>query len=383
MPIAVYVLFLAAFCIGTTEFVIAGLLPEISADLSVSIPVAGYLISVYAIGVAIGGPIITLAIAKFARKRNLLLLMGIFIAGHVVCALAPGYGMLMVGRLVVSLSHGSFYGIALIVAASLVPVNKSGTAIAWIFAGISVANILGVPFGTAIGNWFGWRATFWVVGGAAIIAAAGIMATIPSDSNAEGERQPLSAQFSALANQKVLMTYLTFATMLVGFWSFYTFIAPYLAEVAAISQQALPVMLFLFGAGATTGSMIGGRLADWNLSATLAISLPLQALTYVVVALSSTNLYVLSVVLFLFGISAFLPSSAIVNRILAGAAKAPELASTLVSSAANAGIAIGALVGALAISNGFAYGQLPWVGMFFAALTSGIILISLKIEKAG
>lgn len=382
MPFAVVVLFFGAFCVGTTEFVIAGLLPVISRDLGISIPNAGYLISAYAVGVAIGGPVLTLAISRFPRKRNLLLLMAIFIAGHVWCATSQGFASLMAGRLVVALSHGSFFGVASVVAVSIVPENRRGAAIAWLFAGISVANILGVPGGTAIGNWLGWRATFWVVCGAAVLASVAMVISIPQDNEAAGDRAGIGAQISAIINQKVLLSYLAFAVMLVGFWSFFTFVAPHLTIVVGITQQQVPLLLFLFGTGATVGTILGGRLADRIPAKTLAFGLPSQALAFIAVLMASVNPYLMALVLFVFGVIMFIPASSIVNRVLQGASRAPDLASTLVSTAANIGIAAGAVVGSQALSAGLGYSQLPWIGILFATLAACVMLVSLKIEKA-
>lgn len=381
MPLAIYTLFLAAFCVGTTEFVIAGLLTEISRDLSVSIPAAGYLITAYAGGVAIGAPIVTLATTRIQRKLNLLLLMAVFIGGHVLCATAQSYESLIIARLIVALSHGSFFGVASVVAAAIAPEGRRGAAIAWIFAGVTVANILGVPGGTAIGNWLGWRATFWVIGGMALAVSFGMMLTLPSDGDVIGEETSYRAQVKALANQKVLLTYLVFALLLVGFWSFFTFIAPYLSNVTGIPQSQIPFMLLIFGVGATGGTILGGKLADRFPNGTLAFAFPLIALAFLLIAAIGTDSRYLMVSIFVFGALAFMPGSPMVNRVLAGAFKAPDLASTLVASAANAGIAVGAMVGAQALSSGLSYGQLPIIGSLFVALSAAVMLLSLKIER--
>ncbi len=381
MPIAIITLFLAAFCIGTTEFVIAGLLPEISNDLDISIPIAGYLISAYALGVAVGGPIITLSIARAPRKLNLLFLMAIFIAGHVWCATAQGYQMLMVGRLTVALSHGSFFGVASVVAVTIVPEDRRGTAIAWLFAGITVANIVGVPIGTAIGNWLGWRATFWVVGSVAILVFVAMIFTLPKDPTAVGIRPGIRAQISALTNQKVLLSYLVFTFSLIGFWALFTFIAPFLLDVAGISQQKLPFFLFLFGGGATFGTIIGGRLANQHLTRTLAVAYPVQVFAFIIVALGRADLYLVGALLFAFGAIMFLPASALVNRVITSASEAPDLASTLIASAANIGIAVGAVVGAQAVIAGLSYSQLPLIGILFATLAAATMLFSLRLER--
>ena len=381
MPIAVIVLFLGAFCVGTTEFVIAGLLPEISLDLNISIPTAGYLITAYALGVAIGGPVLTLAIAKFSRKRNLLFLLLIFLAGHLWCANSSSYEMLMAGRLIIALSHGSYFGVAGVVAVSIVPVERRGAAIAWLFAGISVANILGVPGGTAIGNWLGWRATFWIVGAAACFVIAAIYWFVPQDESDAVERPGVGAQITAIANQKVMLAYLTFAVMLIGFWTYFTFVAPHMIEVGRVPKESIAFMLFLFGVGATLGTAIGGRLADRVPEMTLRFGLPAQVLAMSAIYLFSFDPISMAVLLFLAGTIMFIPASSIVNRILQGASSAPDFASTLVSTAANIGIAFGAILGAQILTSGVGYSQLPGVGAAFIAMASFVMLLSIRLER--
>lgn len=383
MPFAVIVLFLGAFCVGTTEFVIAGLLPEIARDLLVTIPAAGYLITAYALGVAIGGPVLTLAIARSSRKRNLLLLLAIFVAGHVWCATAGGYGSLMGARLLVALSHGSYFGVAGVVAVTLVPENQRGAAIAWLFAGVSVANILGVPGGTAIGNALDWRATFWIVGAAAAVVMAAIALSVPKDTDGPGARADLRDQIGAIANQKVMLAYLTFAVLLVGFWSYFAFVAPHLESVVGVARDRVPWMLFLFGTGATVGTFIGGRLADKMPRRTLSYGIAAQSFAFGLILLTGANPTAMAVVLFVFGVIMFIPASSIVNRVLTGAAKAPDFASTLVSTAANLGIAAGAALGALALSAGATFWHLPLLGVLFTALASLVMLVSLRLERSG
>ncbi len=288
--------------------------------------------------------------------------------------------MLLAGRLFVALSHGSFFGVASVVAVSIVPEDRRGAAIAWLFAGISVANILGVPGGTAIGNWLGWRATFWVVCSAAVLVTIAMAMSFPADREDADDRPGIGAQISAILNQQVLLSYLTFAVMLIGFWSFFTFIAPHLTEVASISQKQIPYLLFLFGTGGTVGTILGGRLADRIPRKTLSFGLPAQALAFGAVILAGANPVLVAVVLFAFGVIMFIPASSIVNRVLQGASSAPDLASTLVSTAANIGIAAGAVVGAQALSSGLQFAQLPGIGVLFAVLATFVMLVSLRIE---
>ena len=183
MPASLIVLALSAFAIGTTEFVIMGLLPNVAADLGVSIPSAGWLVTGYALGVAVGAPFMALATAHWPRKRALLALMGIFIVGNLLCAVASGYNMLMLARVVTALCHGAFFGIGAVVAASLVPENRRASAVALMFTGLTLANVLGVPLGTALGQAAGWRSTFWAVVAIGVVALIGLWRVLPTDRN--------------------------------------------------------------------------------------------------------------------------------------------------------------------------------------------------------
>lgn len=380
MPLSLLSLFLASFCIGTTEFMIAGLLPAISTDLGVSIPTAGLLVSGYAIGVAVGGPIVGLALTPLQRKQGILAVMAIFILGHLWCALAANYGLLLAGRLVISLSHGSFFGMAVIVASSLVPPDRSGRAVALIVAGITVANILGVPGGTAIGQAFGWRSTFYVLGTLGLAATAAMAVLLPSQSTDRSRAPTFAAQFRALGNQEVYMTFLVIIAIMITFWSLFTFVAPLLINVSGLQADYVPALLLLFGVGATIGAFAGGRLADRWPRQLLAWIFPAQIAVFALVLVTSGNAPVMAVVLFILGIVTFAPNAAIVNRLLRGAAEAPELASTLMSTVFNIGIASGAYLGALALANGAGYQQLPLFGLAFGAVATALMLYSLNLE---
>ncbi len=381
MTFALLSLFLAAFSIGTTEFVVAGLLPEISADLSVTVPAAGLLMTGYAIGVAVGGPILSLLTSRFPRKPTILALMAIFIVGHVLCAVATSYPLLMAARVVVSFSHGSFFGLAAIIAVSLVPAERAGTALSLVFAGISVANIVGVPIGTAIGNAWGWRSTFWVVAALAIITSVTMALALPRDAAPRPGAVSFWTQFRVLRRPQVYLTYAIIVTVMIGFFAFFTFVAPFLNTVAGASADTVPWLLLLFGVGSTIGIFVGGRLADWSPMRTLLLAFPAQAVVWVLILLLGSNATAMAVLLFAIGATAMLTNTSMQNRILSGAAEAPDLASTLISSVFNIGIAIGAYLGATALSNGVAYAQLPWLGLVSALLTAVLAAIAYVVDR--
>jgi MFS transporter, DHA1 family, inner membrane transport protein len=380
MPLSLLSLFLASFCIGTTEFMIAGLLPEISSDLGVSIPVTGILISGYAIGVAIGGPIMGLLLTPLQRKQAVLILMGIFVLGHLWCAAAPSYGLLLAGRIVISLSHGAFFGIAVIIASTLVPPDRSGRAVAVIGAAITIANVVGVPGGTLIGQTLGWRAVFLVLAALAVLSAAVTTVLLPANRSDRAKAPRFKAQVRALGNQKVFLTFLVIIFEMIGFWSVFTFVAPLLISTSNVSDALVPGLLLLFGVGATVGTLIGGRFADMAPTRLLLLIFPLQAVAFTLVIVASSVL-ASALALFVLGMTIFAPQAPLVNRLLSGAAAAPELASTLLSTVFNIGIASGALIGASALEGGLDYGQLPWIGLMFAGVTTATMMFSLRLDQ--
>ena len=378
---ALVALFLGAFSIGTTEFVPAGLLPDIARDLDVSVPVAGLLISAYAAGVAIGGPIVSLLTSRFPRKPTILVLMLIFVLGHVFGALAPSYPVLLAARLVISVSHGSFFGLMAIITMSLVPPEKQGSAIAFTFAGISVANLLGVPLGTFVGNAFGWRATFWAVGGLGILAALAMLVFLPKVAAPQREGATLGDQFRVLGNPKVYMTYAIIVVMMLGFFSLFTFVAPWLTEVGHVPAGFVPWVLLLFGLGSTIGIFIGGRLNDKWPSEALLWSFLAQIVVFVGALLLGGNPVIAAVLVFLVGLTNLTTNATLQTRILNGAAAAPDLASTLISSVYNIGIALGAYLGATALDRGMSYSQLPWIGILASTVAGLICVLTLRAER--
>jgi DHA1 family inner membrane transport protein len=375
MYIAIFALFLGTFSIGTTEFVIAGILPPIAADLHTSIPSAGLFVTYYALGVAIGGPILTLALARMPRKTMALAMMLLFIAGHVLCALADSYLMVMVGRIVTAVGHGAFFGLAVVLAAKVAPPQQVGRVLSFIFAGVSIANIAGVPLGTWIGTTWGWRTTFWMVGGLAIIATIGITLFVPRGSDADAQTSSVAAQVRALANMQVLTSFGLIFLMMIALWNLNTFIAPYLVEVVGMPAAWLAPLLLCFGLMATAGTLIGGPLADSHPTSTLRWSYVGFAAAYgAVLLLATTNLYLGLASVILIVLPLTLVATSVQNRVLIGARAAPELASTLISSVFNSGTALGSSIGAYALSAGLGYQQLPIIS-FAAAMLAAIVAV--------
>ena len=381
MSPALLSLFLGTFSIGTAEWVIAGLVPTIAQDLNVDVPTAGLLISGYAIGVAVGGPFLSIAMSRFERKSAALLLMGIFILGQVFCAVAPTYALLMAARVFVSLAHGSFFGVAFILAASIAGKGKEGVALSFIFGGVSIANIVGVPGGTALGNWLGWRATFWAVGAIAVVATLAMTLFLPRTAAEKRTPQSLRAQIAVLRRHQVWLSYLMAFTMTISYLTIFTFVVP-IAEGAGVSKDGVPLVLLLYGAGAVLGTMAGGRLTDWNLNRTLVIGFSLYFVPVVGLALFASSAVGTAVSLALIAFTGFSTTSATQSRILKGAADAPDLASSLTNSAYNFGFAGGAWIGATLVRDGLAYSQLPWVSAVFAASVAALAVLAAILDRS-
>jgi DHA1 family inner membrane transport protein len=364
MPLALYALTVGAFGIGVTEFVIMGLLLEVSLDLGVSIPAAGLLISGYALGVVAGAPLLTAATARWPRKGVLMALMVIFTLGNAACALAPSYGLLMAARVLTAFAHGTFFGLGAVVATSLVAPDRRASAIAAMFTGLTVANILGVPFGTWLGQHFGWRATFWAVALVGLVALTVIAWLIPKDAAAP-EASDWRADLRAMARGPVLLGLLTTVLGYAGVFAVFTYIAPMLTRLAGFADAAVSPILLVFGGGLIIGNLWGGRLADRNLGA--AVLGTLVALAVVLglmgVAMHDGALAVLFVGLL--GATAFATVAPLQMWVLQKAEGAGQsLASSLNIAAFNLGNALGAWAGGVVIDHGPGLGAVP----FFAAL---------------
>jgi DHA1 family inner membrane transport protein len=377
MPAALLALAIGAFGIGTTEFVIMGLLPEVSTDFGVSIPSAGLLISGYAIGVVVGAPLLTAIGSKVSRKTVLIALMGVFIAGNLLSALAPSYGVLMTGRIVAALSHGAFFGVGSVVAASLVPKAKQASAIALMFTGLTVANVLGVPGGTALGQHFGWRSTFWAVTALGVVGLLGIVFLVPRQGTAEGPG--LRTELAVFKNVQVWLALAMTALGFAGVFASFTYIAPMMTGVAGFSAGAVTWLLVLFGAGLVVGNLLGGKAADRSLMPSLYLILALLAAVLVAFVFTAHAKLPSAVTIALFGAAGFATVAPLQKRVMDKAKGAPALASAANIAAFNLGNAAGAYLGGLTIEHGLGYTAPNWVGAALAvsgllvALVSGLL----------
>lgn len=383
MPVALLALTAGAFGIGTTEFVIMGLLLQVSADLHVSIAAAGLLISGYALGVAVGAPLLTIASRRVPRKTVLLALMAIFTLGNIACALAPNYEMLMAARVVTSLAHGTFFGVGSVVATGLVAPEKRASAIAVMFTGLTAATMLGVPAGAWLGLHFGWRSTFWAVALIGVFAFAVLAVFVPRDRAADKQAPAsLADELAVLARPQVLlglaMTVLGFA----GVFAVFTYIQPLLTRITGLSEAAVSPILLLFGVGLAMGNILGGKLADRSLMPAVLGTLAALAVVLAVMEPALHSGVTAALFVGLLGIAAFATVAPLQLRVLEKASGAGQnLASSLNIAAFNLGNALGAWVGGVVIDRGPGLGALGWVAALLTLAGLAIALWSRALDR--
>jgi len=380
MPLPLLALAAASFGIGTTEFVIMGLLPEVAADLGVTIPAAGLLVSGYAMGVVIGAPILAVMISRADRRRALLALVGMFIVGNLLCALAPGYASLMAARVVTAFCHGAFFGLGAVVAAGLVAPNRRAQAIAMMFTGLTLANVLGVPLGTLLGQHAGWRATFWAVTAIGCVAAVALYAWLPRNLGA-GSSRGLLGEVRELRRPQVLLAMVISVLSSASLFSVFTYIAPLLREVSGFSAQDVTLVLLVFGGGLTIGNLLGGKLADWRLMPAVIATFVAVIAVLCLLSWGSHVPWLAVALVFAWGVTDFALISPLQMRVVNEAAGAPNLASTVNQGAFNLGNAIGAWLGGLAITHGMGYDNIPWVGAALALAGLTFSIYAYRLER--
>ncbi len=423
LPIVVWAMVVAAFAMGADEFIVAGVVTEIAAALSVSLGAVGQLESAYALGVAIGAPLFTAVGSRFPRRATLLAAASIFVGGNVISALGPTYEVILLGRVISAMAHGAFFGIAAVVMADMVDASRRGSAVATIFAGMTAATVLGAPLGAAVGQALGWRFTFWtlvILGG---IALAGLIAFLPrraaarhdeterneglahpghhatsvgADQQAHGsefdgldaharahlggggQAAPLRAQLAALRRPAVWLTLLVTMLGYGGVFTSYVYIAPQLTDVAGVPHAWLTPLLLLFGAGLFVGNYAGGKLADrWPNGSVLA-TLATLAVALFAMTLAITTPVSAAIGLFLFGAAAFSVVAPLQLRVMNMAGDAPDVASAANISAFTLGSAIGIYLGGAAIDAGVGVVSVNWIGGLMTSTGLFLALISLR-----
>jgi DHA1 family inner membrane transport protein len=371
MPLGLVALAVGAFGIGLTEFVIMGLLPEVARDFAVSEASAGWLISGYALSVVVGALGLTAATTRLPRKPVLVGLIVLFLIGNALTAMAPGYDVAMIGRIVAALCHGAFFGIGAVVAADLVAPEKKAGAIALMFTGLTAANVFGVPFGTFLGQQFGWRSTFWAIVAVGVVALVGILTLVPSlprPAVPVALRNELAAFRSGQVWLSLLITVLAYG----GMFGAFTYIAYTLTDVSGFAAESVPWLLVLFGVGLVIGNVIGGRLADRSIDRTLLFFVAALLVVLVAFAALAASGIAAAIALFLMGGFGFGTVPGLQSRIMNSAGGAPTLASGANIGAFNVGNALGAWAGGLGIAAGWGYTSPLWIG---AAITAAALVV--------
>ena len=379
-PAALVALMIGAFGIGMTEFIVAGLLPDISSDLHVSLSAAGLLVSGYAAGVAVGAPLLTALTGRLDRKHLLIGLMVIFIVGNLVGAIAPTYGVLMTARVIAAFAHGTFFAVGAIVATQVVAPGKGAAAIATRFTGLTFANVIGVPAGTVIGHQLGWRATFWVITALGVLGAALIAALVPS---LKVQDPPsLRQEVGVLRRPQVLLALAMTLFGYGGIFVAFTYIAPILEQITGFPQSMVTVLLVLFGLGLFVGNTVGGRLADRHVMRALMGILTALAAVLAVLSVTAHNQVAAAVTVFLLGAAGFGTVPGLQLRVMDKAEGAPNVASALNIGAFNLGIAGGAFLGGVVVDSPLGLGATPWVGALVTVVGLALAAVSARMDGA-
>lgn len=385
MPLAVYILGMSIFALGTTEFLISGLLPQIASDLAVSIPDAGLLVSGFAIGMALGAPAMAVLTLRLPKKLTLVAALALFAAGQVLGALAPGYAVLMAARILTAVATGAFWAAASVVATRLVPATARGRALAVLVGGLTVANVIGVPLGTFVGDRLGWRAAFWAVGALAVLAAAAVLAGVPrgrADARRDGvvARPDLRAELRVFAAPRIWVALAVTAVSSAAIFGTFSYLSPLLTSVAMLPSGAVPLLLALFGLGSLAGVTIGGRAADTRPFTVLYGGLGALVAVLAGLAVLEHSIAAVVVAVGLFGLFGFVINPALNVRVFTLAGDAPTLASSVSVSAFNTGNTVGPWLGGLVIgSAGLA--PVPWLGAVLALLAVGVVGVAAVLER--
>lgn len=380
MPLALLALAVGAFGIGTTEFVMMGLLPDVATDLHVSIPTAGHLVSAYALGVVIGAPLLAALTARMSRRTVLIGLMALFVAGNALSAFAPGYDSLLAARFLSGLPHGAFFGVGAVVATNMVAPERKARSVSLMFLGLTVANIAGVPVATLMGQHLGWRATFLGVSTIGLAAIAALALLIPHD-HTQAPAAGLRRELGALRS---LPVWLALGTTVAGFgalFSAYSYITPMLTDAAGYAETSVTLLLALFGVGATIGNLLGGRLADHSLRGTLFGGLVSLAAVLALFPLLMSAQWSAAIAVTLLGAAAFVTGSPLQLMVMEKASAAPSLASSANQAAFNLANAGGAWIGGVALAAGFGVTSPAPAGAVLAVLGLGVAAVAYAVDR--
>jgi DHA1 family inner membrane transport protein len=379
MPLALLALAIGAFGIGTTEFAVMGLLPDMAAGFGVSIPLAGYATTLYALGVVVGAPLMTALGTRFTRKQMLMLLMGLFIVGNLLTGIAPNFGIMLAGRIVAAFTHGAFFGIGALVAADLVAPQKRATALSLMFSGLTVANVVGVPAGTMLSQHFDWRTTFYAITALGVIGLLGIVKLVPAQRAKAAS--PIGSELAVFRNPQVglamLMTILGFG----GVFAAVTYLASMMTEVTGFAPSSVIWLTAIFGLGMVGGNLVSGRFTDRAMMPMLYVSLTGLALSLAAFTFTAHDKIAATVTLALIGIFGFATVPPLQKRVMDQAASAPTLASAGNIAAFNFGNALAAWLGGIVISAGLGYTAPNWVGALMTVAALGVAIFASALER--
>ncbi|MCU1692646.1 MAG: transporter [Frankiales bacterium] len=370
---------LGGFGIGTTEFASMGVLPDVAGDLGTSIPTAGHLVSAYAVGVVVGAPLLAVVGARLPRKALLLALMCAFTVGNALSALAPTFGSLTLARFATGLPHGAYFGTAAIVAASLVPPQRRARAVARVMLGLTVANIVGVPAATLLGQQAGWRSTYWAVAGIGACAVVGVARWVPQLAALPGASP--RRELGALRRPQVWLTLLVGGVGFGGMFAVYSYVAPTLTSLSGFSTGQVPIALALFGVGMTLGTEVGGRLADRSVVGTIAAGLTAVAVVLLLFTVTVHSAVPAAVTVLLIGLSSALFLPALQTRLMDVAGDAQALAAAGNHAALNVANALGAALGGAVLAAGLGYTAPAVVGALLAVGGLGVLGVSVVLER--
>ncbi|WP_340682118.1 Cmx/CmrA family chloramphenicol efflux MFS transporter [Amycolatopsis coloradensis] len=380
MPLAVCVLGLSVFALGTSEFMITGLLPGMAADLNVGIPEAGLLISAFAIGMVVGAPLLAIATLRVPRRATLMALLVVFGVSHVVGALGSGYALLFATRVVSAVACAGFWAVAAATAVALVPVERRGRALAILVGGLTVANIAGVPAGTFLGQHAGWRAAFWAVTALTVVALIGVFALVPETQNG-ADKADVATELRLYRGGRFWLALGVIALAQAMIFATFSYLAPLLTEVAGLPDSWVPGVLSLFGLGALIGITVGGRLADARPFATLYGGLAVALLALVLLAISGPATPVAIFAVFLFGVAGFGVNPALNVRAFAVAGNAPTLVGASTTAAFNVGNTLGPWLGGESIDAGLGYPSVAWVSVGLGVATVVALTFAAGVQR--
>ncbi|RKG67503.1 MFS transporter [Corallococcus sp. CA054B] len=371
---ALLALSLGGFGIGTTEFATMGILPQIASGLETTIPRSGHVIAAYALGVVVGAPLVAIVTARMSRRALLLLLMVAFTLGNAASALAPTLETLIAARFMAGLPHGAYFGVASVVGAELLGAGRKGRAVALIMAGLTVANIIGVPAATFLGQQLGWRSTFLLVGAIGLVTLLALWLWVPHVASLGGSS--IRQELSALKQPQVWWTSLVGAVGFGGLFAVYSYIAPTLTFASGMSESALPWVLALFGVGMTVGAFLGGRLTDHSVTLAMWVGFAATTVVMVLFALTAQSPWAAVPLVFLIGVAAQFLAPAVQVRLMEASPGAPSLAASMSHSALNIANAAGAWVGGLVIAAGYGYLAPAWAAVALTLVGAALFAVA-------